>query len=166
MSKREPARILATVLFTDIVGSTELAGEMGDRVWKEVLSRHHRLIRRELKLFGGREVETAGDSFFVTFREPASAIRCGLAVVEAVRELGIEVRAGIHTGEAEIVDGRPRGIAVHIAARVMAEAGAGEVFVTSTVRDLVAGDRFEFEDRGRHALKGVPSEWQLMAVRF
>jgi class 3 adenylate cyclase/streptogramin lyase len=164
MSKREPARILATVLFTDIVGSTELAGEMGDRVWKEVLSRHHRLIRRELKLFGGREVETAGDSFFVTFREPASAIRCGLAVVEAVRELGIEVRAGIHTGEAEIVDGRPRGIAVHIAARVMAVAGPGEVLVSSTVRDLVTGANLTFDDRGSYALKGLEGEWRLFSL--
>jgi class 3 adenylate cyclase/streptogramin lyase len=164
MSKREPARILATVLFTDIVGSTELAGEIGDRVWKEVLSRHHRLIRRELKRFGGREVETAGDSFFVTFREPASAIRCGLAVAEAVRELGIEVRAGIHTGEAEIVDGRPRGIAVHIASRVMAVAGPGEVLVSSTVRDLVTGANLTFEDRGFYTLKGLEGDWRLFSL--
>jgi class 3 adenylate cyclase/streptogramin lyase len=164
MSKREPARILATVLFTDIVGSTELAGEIGDRVWKEVLARHHRLIRRELKRFGGREVETAGDSFFVTFREPASAIRCGLAVAEAVRELGIEIRAGIHTGEAEMVDGRPRGIAVHIAARVMAVAGPGEVLVSSTVRDLVTGATLTFEDRGFYTLKGLEGDWRLFSL--
>ena len=164
MSKREPARILATVLFTDIVGSTELAGEMGDRVWKEVLARHHRLIRRELKRFGGREVETAGDSFFVTFREPASAIRCGLSVAEAIRELGIEIRAGIHTGEAEIVDGRPRGIAVHIAARVMAVAGPGEVLVSSTVRDLVTGANLTFKDRGFYTLKGLEGDWRLFSL--
>jgi class 3 adenylate cyclase/streptogramin lyase len=164
MSRRAPERILATVLFTDIVGSTELAGELGDRVWKEMLTRHHRLIRAELKRFGGREVETAGDSFFVTFREPASAIRCGLALADAVRELGLEIRAGIHTGEAEIVDGRPRGIAVHIAARVMAVAGPGEVLVSSTVRDLVTGANLQFEDRGFYTLKGLEGDWRLFSL--
>ena len=164
MARRPPERILATVLFTDIVGSTEFAGELGDRAWKEILSRHHRLIRGSLKRFGGREVETAGDSFFVTFREPASAIRCGLAIAEAVRELGIEIRAGIHTGEAEIADGRPRGIAVHIAARVMAVAGPGEVLVSSTVRDLVTGANLTFDDRGFYTLKGLDGEWRLFSL--
>jgi class 3 adenylate cyclase/streptogramin lyase len=164
MARRAPGRILATVLFTDIVGSTELAGEMGDRHWREILSRHHRLVRRELKAAGGHEVETAGDSFFVTFREPASAIRCGLAIAEAVRELGIEIRAGIHTGEAEVVDGRPRGIAVHIAARVMAVAGPGEVLVSSTVRDLVTGANLTFEDRGYYTLKGLEGDWRLFSL--
>jgi class 3 adenylate cyclase/streptogramin lyase len=164
MSRRAPERILATVLFTDIVGSTELAGELGDRVWKEILSRHHRLIRAELKRFGGREVETAGDSFFVTFREPASAIRCGLAIADSVRELGLEIRAGIHTGEAEIADGRPRGIAVHIAARVMAVAGPGEVLVSSTVRDLVTGANLQFDDRGFYTLKGLEGDWRLFSL--
>jgi class 3 adenylate cyclase/streptogramin lyase len=164
MARRAPERILATVLFTDIVGSTELAGELGDRVWKEMLTRHHRLIRAQLKRFGGREVETAGDSFFVTFREPASAIRCGLAIADSVRELGLEIRAGIHTGEAEIVDGRPRGIAVHIAARVMAVAGPGEVLVSSTVRDLVTGANLQFEDRGFYTLKGLEGDWRLFSL--
>lgn len=164
MARRAPGRILTTVLFTDIVGSTEFAGEMGDRQWRELLARHHRLVRRELKRSGGREVETAGDSFFATFAEPASAIRCGLAVAEAVRELGIEIRAGIHTGEAEVVDGRPRGIAVHIAARVMAVAGPGEVLVSSTVRDLVTGANLTFDDRGFYTLKGLEGEWRLFSL--
>jgi class 3 adenylate cyclase/streptogramin lyase len=164
MARRAPGRTLATVLFTDIVGSTEMAGEMGDRQWREILARHHRLIRRELKRFGGREVETAGDSFFVTFSEPASAIRCGLAIAEAVQELGIEVRVGIHTGEAEVADGRPRGIAVHIAARVMALAGRGEVLVSSTVRDLVTGANLTFDDRGFYTLKGLDGEWRLFSL--
>jgi class 3 adenylate cyclase/streptogramin lyase len=164
MVRRAPGRILTTVLFTDIVGSTEFAGEMGDRQWRELLSRHHRLVRQELKRSGGREVETAGDSFFATFGEPASAIRCGLAVAKAVRELGIEIRAGIHTGEAEVVDGRPRGIAVHIAARVMAVAGPGEVLVSSTVRDLVTGANLTFEDRGFYTLKGLEGDWRLFSL--
>jgi class 3 adenylate cyclase/streptogramin lyase len=164
MVRRASGRTLATVLFTDIVGSTEFAGEMGDRQWRELLARHHRLVRQELKRSGGREVETAGDSFFATFGEPASAIRCGLAVAEAVRELGIEIRAGIHTGEAEVVDGRPRGIAVHIAARVMAVAGPGEVLVSSTVRDLVTGANLTFEDRGFYTLKGLEGDWRLFSL--
>jgi class 3 adenylate cyclase len=162
----EPDRMLATILFTDIVGSTERASDLGDSEWKVLLTRHDGLVRRALAEHRGREINTTGDGFVASFDGPGRAIRCACAISAGVQELGLEIRAGIHTGEGEVVDGSIGGIAVHIAARVMAEAGAGEVFVTSTVRDLVAGDRFEFEDRGRHALKGVPSEWQLMAVRF
>ena len=134
----EPDRILATVLFTDIVGSTAKAAELGDRGWRELLAAHHERIRRELSRFRGREVDTAGDGFFATFDGPARAIRCACAVTEAVRDLDIEIRAGLHTGECEIVDGKVGGIAVHIGARVSAEAGPGEVLVSSTVKDLVA----------------------------
>ena len=134
----EPDRILATVLFTDIVGSTAKAAELGDRGWRELLAAHHERIRRELSRFRGREVDTAGDGFFATFDGPARAIRCACAATEAVRDLGIEIRAGLHTGECEIVDSKVGGIAVHIGARVSAEAGPGEVLVSSTVKDLVA----------------------------
>jgi class 3 adenylate cyclase len=158
-------RVLATVLFTDIVGSTARAAELGDRGWGELLERHDRLVRSQLTRFRGREVDTAGDGFFATFDGPARAIRCARAVADGVRELGLEVRAGLHTGEVELRDGEVRGIAVHIGARVAAQAGPGEVLVSSTVKDLVAGSGLEFEDRGSAALKGVPGEWRLYAVR-
>src|SRR5918999_6397322 len=157
-------RVLATVLFTDIVGATERASELGDRRWREVLEQHHGIVRRELERFRGREVDTAGDGFLATFDGPARGARCARAIQEAVRELGLEIRAGLHTGEVEVADGKIAGIAVHTGARVAALAGAGEVLVSSTVKDLVAGSGIEFADRGRHELKGVPGDWQVLAV--
>ncbi len=160
-----PDRALATVLFTDLVGSTEQAVELGDRRWSDLLEQHHGSIRRELARFDGREVDTAGDGFFATFDGPARAIRCAQAIVEAVRPLDLEVRAGLHTGEVEVADGKVAGIAVNIGARVAAQAEGGEVLVSGTVKDLVAGSGLEFEDRGITALKGIPGEWRLFAVR-
>ena len=161
---REPDRVLTTVLFTDIVGSTRRAAALGDRRWQDVLSEHDRLVREELGRFRGREVKTAGDGFLATFDGPARAIRCAREIVEAVRDLGLEIRAGLHTGEIELVGDDIRGIAVHIGARVSGLAEPGEVLVSSTVKDLVAGSGIEFEDRGPHELKGVPDEWRLFAV--
>jgi class 3 adenylate cyclase len=161
----QPERVLATVLFTDIVGSTERARELGDRRWRDLVQRHHELVRRDLQRFRGREVDTAGDGFFATFDGPARAIRSGKAIVESVRTLGLEVRAGLHTGEVELAGDGVRGIAVHTGARVASYAGAGEVLVSQTVKDLVAGSGIEFDDRGAHELKGVPGEWRLYAVR-
>jgi class 3 adenylate cyclase len=162
--QEEPDRVLATVLFTDIVGSTAKAAELGDRAWRELLAAHHERIRRELSRFRGRELDTAGDGFFATFDGPARAIRCACAATESVRDLGVEIRAGLHTGECEIHEGKVGGIAVHIGARVSAEAGPNEVLVSSTVRDLVAGSGIAFVDRGATELKGVPGEWRLYAV--
>jgi methyltransferase (TIGR00027 family) len=161
----EPDRVLATVLFTDIVGSTERARELGDRGWRDLLERHNEIVRRDLERFRGREVDTAGDGFFATFDGPARAIRCGRAIVDDVRSAGLEVRAGLHTGEVELAGDAVRGIAVHTGARVAAQAGAGEVLVSQTVKDLVAGAGIEFEDRGARELKGIPGEWRLYAVR-
>ena len=160
----ETDRMLATVLFTDIVGSTEKAATMGDRAWRDVLTRHHALVRRHLVRFRGREIDTAGDGFFASFDGPARAIRCALAITQGVRDLGLEVRAGLHTGECELVDGKVGGIAVHIGARVAAEAQPGEILVSNTVKDLVAGSGIPFRDRGSTALKGVPGEWRLYSV--
>jgi pimeloyl-ACP methyl ester carboxylesterase len=160
----EPDRMLATVLFTDIVGSTAKAVELGDRRWRELLERHNTLVRRQLLRFRGREIDTAGDGFFATFDGPARAIRCACAITGGVRELGLSVRAGLHTGECEIADSNVAGIAVHTGARVAAQAGAGEVLVSSTVKDLVAGSGIEFTDRGAHELKGIPGQWRLFAV--
>jgi class 3 adenylate cyclase/esterase/lipase len=160
----EPDRALATVLFTDIVGSTAKAAELGDRRWREVLEEHHALIRRQLVRFRGRELDTAGDGFFASFDGPARAIRCACSITEAVRELGLEVRAGLHTGEFELLDGKVGGIAVHIGARVASLAEPGEVLVSSTVKDLVAGSGIEFEDRGQHQLKGISEAWHLFTV--
>ena len=160
----EPDRVLSTILFTDIVGSTARAVELGDAGWRELLNKHHDAVRRQLTRFRGREIDTAGDEFFASFDGPARAIRCACEVVIAVRELGLELRAGLHTGECELVDGKVGGIAVHIGARVAAEAKPGEVLVSSTVKDLVAGSGIEFVDRGRKALKGIPGEWQLFGV--
>jgi pimeloyl-ACP methyl ester carboxylesterase len=157
-------RRLATVLFTDIVGSTQKAAELGDRRWRDLVSAHHARVRSELARFRGEELDTAGDGFFASFDGPARAIRCACAITEGVRELGIEVRAGLHTGECEIVDGKVGGIAVHIGARVAAEAEPGEVLVSSTVKDLVAGSGIAFRERGVAELKGVPGEWKLFAV--
>jgi class 3 adenylate cyclase len=163
-SAPEADRVLATVMFTDIVASTERAAELGDRRWRELLASHEALVRRELGRHRGREVKTTGDGFLATFDGPARAIGCARAIAEAVRPLGIEVRAGLHTGECEVMNGDVGGIAVHTGARVSAEAGPGEVLVSSTVKDLVAGSGIEFEDRGTHELKGVPGEWRLYAV--
>jgi class 3 adenylate cyclase len=160
----EPDRVLSTVLFTDIAGSTARAAELGDSAWRSLLTKHHELVRRELVRYRGNEVDTAGDGFFASFDGPARAIRCGCAVVEAVRELGLEVRAGLHTGECELVDGKVGGIAVHIGARVASQAAPGEVLVSSTVKDLVAGSGITFGDRGTAELKGIPGDWRLFAV--
>jgi pimeloyl-ACP methyl ester carboxylesterase len=160
----EPDRVLATVLFTDIVGSTEKASEIGDRRWRELLERHHGLVRRELARYHGRELDTAGDGFFATFDGPARAIRAAQAIAGGVRQLGIDIRSGVHTGECELHEGKIAGIAVSAGARVASAAGAGEVLVSSTVKDLVAGSGIEFEDRGAHELKGVPGEWRLYSV--
>jgi class 3 adenylate cyclase len=152
------------VLFTDIVGSTERAVELGDRQWQELLEHHHRLVRSELNLFRGREVDTAGDGFFATFDGPARGIRCACAIRDSVSSLGITIRAGLHTGECEVMGDKVSGIAVHIGARVMAKAGPGEVLVSSTVKDLVVGSGLHFKDRGEHALKGIPDEWRIFIV--
>jgi pimeloyl-ACP methyl ester carboxylesterase len=160
----EPDRILATVLFTDIVGSTETAAALGDRAWLELRGDHDALVRRELGRFRGEEIDTAGDGFLASFDGPARAIRCASAITRGVRDLGLEVRAGVHTGECELSGGKLGGIAVHIGARVAAQAEAGEVLVSSTVKDLVAGSGITFDDRGATRLKGVGEEWRLFAV--
>jgi class 3 adenylate cyclase len=158
-------RILATVLFTDIVGSTERAATMGDRDWRELLERHHTLLRAELERYGGREVHTAGDGFLATFDSPRRAIECARAAGDAIRSIGLEIRAGVHTGEIELSGGDVQGIAVHIGARISALAGGGEILVSSTVKDLVAGSGVEFDDRGAHSLKGIPGEWRVYSAR-
>jgi class 3 adenylate cyclase len=162
--EEEPDRVLATVLFTDIVDATAKAVELGDRAWRDLLARHHALIRRELVRFRGAELDVAGDGFFARFDGPARAVRCACAITQSVRELGLEVRAGLHTGECEVLDVKVGGIAVHIGARVANEAQPGEVLVSSTVKDLVAGSGLRFRGRGTAALKGVPEEWRLYAV--
>jgi class 3 adenylate cyclase len=160
----EPERILTTVLFTDIVGSTERAAQLGDRAWRELIARHHAAVRSEIARFRGREIDTAGDGVFASFDGPARAIACAHAIRRTLHDLGLDVRAGVHTGECELDGGKLRGIAVHIGARVAHRAAPGEVLVSSTVKDLVAGSGLEFEDRGAHELKGVPGEWRLYAV--
>lgn len=157
-------RVLATVLFVDIVGSTEHAVRLGDRRWRDLLDAYYGLVRGELAQFHGREVDTAGDGLFATFDGPARAIRCASAIRKAVRQLGIEVRIGVHTGECEVIGAKVGGISVHIGARVAAAASANEVLVSNTVKDLVAGSGLRFEERGVHVLKGVPGEWRLFAV--
>jgi class 3 adenylate cyclase len=161
----EPDRILATVMFTDIVGSTERAAALGDADWRELLAAHQEAVRRELERFRGREVKTLGDGSLATFDGPARAIRCGGAIAAAARSAGLEVRIGLHSGEVEVMDEDVGGIAVHIAARVGDLAGPGEVLVTSTVKDLVAGSGIEFTDCGARRLKGNPDEWRLFAAR-
>jgi class 3 adenylate cyclase len=160
---QEPDRVLATVLFTDIVGSTERAAAVGDRRWRELVEEHHARVRRELERFRGRELDTAGDGFFATFDGPARGIRAACAIRDSIRALGLEIRAGLHTGECELTGEKVAGIAVNTGARVAATAAAGEVLVSSTVKDLVAGSGIAFEDRGEHELKGVGS-WRLYSV--
>ena len=162
--EREPERMLATVLFTDIVGSTERASAAGDRSWRALLERHDELTRRELKRHRGREIKHMGDGFFAAFDGPARAVQCAAAITHGARPLGLEVRAGVHTGECEVRDGDLAGMAVHIGARVGASAAPGEVLVSSTVRDLVVGSDLRFEERGTRELKGVPGEWRLFAL--
>ena len=160
----EPERVLATVLFTDIVASTERAAEQGDRQWRDLLEGFYASLRHQLTRFRGREIDTAGDGLFASFDGPARAIRCAHAIRDAVRTLGIEIRAGLHTGECEVIGDKLGGIAVHMGARVAAMARPGEVLVSRTVKDLVAGSGIQFESRGTHALKGLPGEWALFAV--
>lgn len=162
----EPDRVLATVLFTDIVASTEQATKMGDLRWRDLLDSHHTSVRKEIARFRGREVKTTGDGFLATFDGPARAIRCAVAIRNAVKQLGIEIRVGLHTGECEVMGDDVGGIAVHIAARVMAQAGAGEVVVSSTVKDLVVGSGIQFADFGIRSLKGIPGEWRLFSVEL
>jgi len=161
----EPDRVLATVLFTDLVGSTQRVVQLGDRGWRDLLEAHHAVVRQYLARFRGREIDTAGDGFLAAFDGPARAASAARAIVEAVGRLGLEVRAGLHTGECEIIGEKLGGIAVHIGARVASLASPGEVLVSSTVKDLVAGSDLRFEDRGVHVLKGVPGEWRLYAVK-
>lgn len=158
-------RFLSTVLFTDIVGSTELAGQLGDRAWRDLLQRFHALCRAQIDAFRGREIDTAGDGYFAIFDGPARAMRCADAMVRDLQAIGITIRAGLHTGEVEALGDKVSGMAVHIGARVMSKAGHGEVWVSSTARDLVAGSGIGFEDCGTHALKGVPGEWSLHRAR-
>ncbi len=161
---REPDRVLATVMFVDIVSSTEHATRLGDRQWRDVLDRYYAIARRQLARFRGREIDTAGDGLFATFDGPARAIRCAKTIADEVSVLEIAVRVGIHSGECEVIGDKVGGIAVHTGARIAGQAGPSEVLVSSTVKDLVAGSGIRFEDRGRHQLKGVPSEWSLFAV--
>jgi len=168
VSVRRPARAtgraLTTLLFTDIVGATRLAAELGDHRWRELLERHHAVVRRELARFDGREIDTAGDGFLATFDGPAQAVRCACAIREGLRRFGITIRAGVHTGECEPMGEKVVGIAVHIGARVAASAGAGEILVSSSVRDQVTGSEICFEDRRARVLPGIPGEWRLFAV--
>jgi YVTN family beta-propeller protein len=164
MRSRGRDHALATVLFTDIVGSTRIASELGDRRWRALLSRHNAIVRDELRRAGGREIDTAGDGFYASFDEPSRALRCASSIARRVRELGIEIRAGANVGETENIEGKPGGVAVHAASRITALAGPGEVLASSTVRDLVPGSGFTFADRGVHELRDVPGEWHLYAL--
>jgi class 3 adenylate cyclase len=160
----EPERVLATVLFTDIVASSQHAERLGDTHWRHLLDEHHALVRKQLDVFKGREVKTTGDGFLATFHSPGRAVQCARAIRDDVRRLGVEIRAGLHTGECEVSGADVAGIAVHIASRVQSLAGPGEVLVSGTVRDLVTGSGLRFADRGRHALKGMEGDWQLFVV--
>ena len=157
-------RVLATVMFTDIVGSTEKAATLGDVAWKDLVERHHRTVRAMIGRYRGREIDTAGDGFFASFDGPARAVRCAQAIRQAVLPLGLDVRAGLHTGEVETIDDKVGGIAVMIGARIGARADPSEVLVSSTVKDLVAGSGLTFEDAGEHELKGIPEQWRLYSV--
>ncbi len=161
----DPDRVLATLLFTDIVNSTTRAAEVGDRQWRDLLSQHDRLVRAQIERFKGREIATTGDGFFAVFDAPGQAIRCGIALMAAVASIGLQVRAGVHTGEVEVRGSDLGGLAVHIAARIAGLAGGAEVLVSATVRDILAGSSIDFEDRGEHQLKGVPGTWRLFAAK-
>lgn len=160
----EPERMLATVMFTDLVGSTQRAERLGDERWRQLLQEHNDVFRRQLQVFKGREVKTVGDGFLATFESPARAIQCARAIRDGVKQLGFELRTGIHTGECEVIGADIAGIAVHIASRVLTVAGPGEILVSSTVRELVTGSGLRFTDHGRHTLKGIEGDWQLFAV--
>ena len=160
----DPDRVLATILFTDIVGSTELVTELGDKAWRDLVGRHNALVRRQLERFRGQELDTAGDGFVASFDGPARGIHCAQAIADCVSALGLTIRAGLHTGECEVHEGKLAGIAVNIAARIASQAAADEVLVSSTVKDLVVGSDIAFTERGAHALKGVPGKWSLFAV--
>jgi class 3 adenylate cyclase len=157
-------RILSTVMFTDIVGSTSRQAELGDHGWKELVLRHHGIVRDALRRWRGVENDTAGDGFYATFDGPARAVRCAIEVTERIRDIGVEVRAGVHTGECELIEGKCGGLTVSIGARVAARAAPSEVLVSRTVKDLVAGSGLIFEDAGEHELKGVPDHWRLYRV--
>jgi DNA-binding NarL/FixJ family response regulator/class 3 adenylate cyclase len=161
---KEGERVLATVLFTDIVGSTDLASRIGDREWKELLQTHHRVIRSHLERLGGREMDTAGDGFFAAFDSPGRGIQCAKEIQASLRELGIEIRVAVHMGECEVIGRKLGGIAVHVGARILSTAGPGDVRVSGTVRDVVSGSGIQFRDQGIHTLKGVPGEWHLYSV--
>jgi class 3 adenylate cyclase len=161
----EQGRVLATVLFTDIVGSTEKAVALGDHRWQKVLERHHTLVRSELAKYRGREIDTAGDGFFAIFEKPANAISCALAVSQQVSELDLAIRAGLHLGECEVTNDAVRGITVHIGARVASKAKPAEILVSSTLKEAIAGSDTSFDDRGAHELKGIPGKWNLYAVK-
>jgi class 3 adenylate cyclase len=165
LDRTESIALLATVLVTDIVGSTARAAALGDRGWQDLLARHHAIVRRELTRLGGREIDTAGDGFLIWFGSPAQAIRCARAVREALGQIGITIRAGLHTGECQQTGEKLTGIAVHIASRVASNAGPGAILVSGTVRDLVTGSGLHFEDEGEHEFKGVPGSWRLFSVQ-
>jgi class 3 adenylate cyclase len=162
----EVDRILTTMLFTDIVGSTELAASLGDQAWRSLLDAHDRMVRDHLRRYRGNEIKTTGDGFLASFDGPARAIRCALTMAEATRALGIELHLGLHTGECEVRGDDLFGLAVHIAARIASLAAPGELLVSGTVKDLVAGSRIEFMDRGEHELRGVPGNWRLFSVEI
>jgi len=162
--QRDGERVLATVFFTDIVGSTDLASRIGDREWKGLLETHHRVIRSGLERFGGREIDTAGDGFFAVFDAPGRAIGCAKEILTSLQELGIDIRVAAHMGECEVIGGKLGGVAVHVGARILSTTGPGEIRVSSTVRDVVAGSGIQFRDQGIHALRGVPGEWRLYSV--
>jgi len=164
MKRDKPGNVLTTLVFTDIVGSSQVAEELGDRRWRELLARHHRIVRESLREYGGRELDTAGDGVFARFDSPASAIDFAAATADGLRELGVEIRAGVHIGECEVFEGKLSGVNVHAAARTMARAGPGEILVTGSVRDLVRGGGFGFADRGVHELRGIEGEWRLFEV--
>jgi class 3 adenylate cyclase len=157
-------RVLATILFTDIVGSTELVARLGDASWRDLLRRHHAIVRRELRRHCGRELDTAGDGFFASFERPARAVQAASSIRDALAAVDIQIRAGLHTGECDVSDGKITGIAVSIGARISSLAAPGEVLVSSTVKDLVTGSGLRFDDRGDHQLKGIPDPWRLFAV--
>jgi class 3 adenylate cyclase len=161
----ESGRVLTTVLFTDIVGSTRQAAGLGDDRWRQVLAEHHAIVREQIRRFRGREVDTAGDGFLIAFDGAARAVQCAMAVRRHLRRIGLEIRSGVHVGECEEIGGQLVGIAVHIGSRVLGIAEPGEVLVSSTVRDLVAGSGIEFDDRGEHTLRGIAGQWRLYAAR-